>query len=344
MAIDAVENALNVTRMVKTVGAARAFDRAKSVPPSTPGQSQFNMRQAMSLNPRIGKFLSKIAFRNAGALAWQISDPTTSNFIDPAEIDIAVSGIRRDGFYVFRTPAASHLVEAIRSYAEVVPCEARGAGEPLAVYPRSNPSVGRYDIYEEDALGCAEVQDFATDPAMAVIAQKYLGQPVIMDEVAFWWTTTKKAEDADLNAQLFHQDRDRLSFLKFFMYLTDVDTNTGTHVYLKGSHKSIPWSLRADGRMTDDAVRAAGLWDQVTELHGPAGTIMAVDTIGLHKGKTPVTSDRLALENEFSTSLFGMDYERPSFIPSDLVRQRFAEMPWVLQRYAQAVSASTTTA
>lgn len=344
MAHPLVENALNVTRMFKTVGAARTFDRARTMPEKTPGQSQFNMRQAMSLDPRVGKALSKIAFRNAGALAWEIADPRSSNFIDPAEIDAAVAGIRQDGFYVFKATAPASLVNAIRAHAEVVPCEARGAKTPLAVYPRSNPDVGRYDIHEEQALECPQVQDFATDPAMATIAQKYLGQPVIMDEVAFWWTTTKKAEDADLNAQLFHQDRDRLSFLKFFMYLTDVDTNTGTHVYLKGSHKNIPWSLRADGRMTDDAVKAAGLWGNVTELHGPAGTIMAVDTIGLHKGKTPVTSDRLALENEFSTSLFGMDYERPEFTPTELVKSRFAAMPWVLQRYSHAMSGSTTNA
>ena len=344
MANAVVENALNMTRMVKTIGSARSFDRAKTLPENTPGQSQFNMRQAMSLHPRVGKVLSKVAFRDPGSMAWKLSEPATSNFISATEIESAVAGIKADGFYVFRTPAASHLVESIRSYAETVPCEARGAGKPLAVYPRSNPAVGRYDIHEEHALGCAEVQDFATDPAMALIAQKYLGQPVIMDEVAFWWTTTKKAEDADLNAQLFHQDRDRLSFLKFFMYLTDVDTNTGTHVYLKGSHRHIPWALRADGRMTDDAVRAAGLWENVTELHGQAGTIMAVDTIGLHKGKTPVTADRLALENEFSTSLFGMDYECPHFAPSDLVRQRFAEMPWVLQRYAPAIGESVSNA
>jgi len=333
-----VENALNVTRMVKTVGAARTFDRSRGVPESTPGQRQFDMRQAMSLDPRVGKALSKIAFRRSGPLAWKISDPVTSNFIDPSEVSTAVEGIRRDGFYVFRTPASASIVESIRTYAEQVPCEARGAGKPLEVYPRSNPEVGRYDIHEEQALGCPEVQDFATDPAMALISQMYLGQPVIMDEVAFWWTTTKKAEDADLNAQLFHQDRDRLSFLKFFMYLTDVDTNTGTHVYVRGSHRKIPWSLRADGRMTDDAVRAAGLWDNVTELTGPAGTIMAVDTIGLHKGKTPINSDRLALENEFSTSLFGMDYERPAFESTELTRRRFAQMPYVLQRYADALA------
>lgn len=332
-----VENALNVTRLAKTVGAARKFDRSKTTPVATDGQSQYAMRQAMSLDPRVGKWLSKVAFRNEGVLAWQVADPASSHFIDVGEVDAAVAGIQRNGFYVFQSLAPAELVDAIRSYAERASCSARGAGTPAAQYPRSTPAVGRYDFAEDVALGCAEVQDFATDPAMAIIAQRYLGQPVIMDEVAFWWTTTKKAEDANLNAQMFHQDRDRLSFLKFFMYLTDVDTETGTHVYLRGSHKKIPWSLRADGRMTDDAIRTAGLWENVTELHGAAGTIMAVDTIGLHKGKTPITSDRLALENEFSTSLFGMDYERPAFEPTDIVRQRYMAMPWVLQRYSHVM-------
>jgi len=115
--------------------------------------------------------------------------------------------------------------------------------------------------------------------------------------------------------------------------LTDVTPKNGPHVYLKGSHRKIPRLLRGDGRKTDDAVRQAGLWENIVELTGPAGTIMAVDTIGLHKGKTPIAGDRLALENEFSTSLFGMDYEQPNFTPIDLVRQRFEVMPWVLQRY-----------
>ena len=89
--------------------------------------------------------------------------------------------------------------------------------------------------------------------------------------------------------------------------------------------------------MTDDAVRQAGLWENVTELTGPAGTIMAVDTIGLHKGKTPTAGDRLALENEFSTSLFGTLYEIPDFIPTDLTRRRVVSSPYLLQRYAKAV-------
>jgi hypothetical protein len=333
-----VENVLRYPRLMRTVRDARAFEAANPVPASTDGQAQFRMRSAMDLNPRIGKWISKKAIHQEAPNAWTISDVNTSRFVDPAEIDTAVAGIRKNGFYVFKQVVDSSLVTAIRDYAEQAPCQARGFETPQGAYPRSAPEAGRYDFDEEVSLRCPEVQEFVSDPGMALVAQKYLEQPVLMDEVAFWWTTTQHSEMANLNAQLFHQDRDRLSFLKFFIYLTDVNPETGPHVYLSGSHRDIPPSLRGDGRKDDDAVRAAGLWGNVSEINGPAGSLMAVDTIGLHKGKTPIASDRLALEIEFATSLFGAHYERPLLEPTSLMRERFAQMPWVLQRYASSIS------
>jgi hypothetical protein len=319
------------------VRSARRFERQSATPASTDGGSQYAMRSAMDLDPRVGKALSRLVVGPRPPITWELADPTTSRIVAASEIDRAVEGVRRDGFYVFDQVVSREFTDAIRAFAETAECTARGADTPPARYPRDNPAVGRYDFSEDVALRCPEVQEFVTDPALALIAQRYLGQAVLMDEVAFWWTTTQRAEDANQNAQMFHQDRDRLAFLKFFIYLTDVTPDTGPHVFVRGSHRRIPWSLRADGRMTDDAVREAGLGEDIVELTGPAGTLMAVDTIGLHKGKTPVAGDRLALENEFATSLFGMDYGRPAFAPTDLTRDRYLRMPWVLQRYRNAV-------
>jgi hypothetical protein len=335
---EVTEMVLRIPRLRNTLSAAKKFDATIPTPPATESQAQFNMRSCMDFHPKVGKWLSRKAITTKAADAWALAIDSPSRFVDINEVDQAVAEIKRDGFYVFSQVAAPEIVTAIRSFAEQVPCTPRGAGSPPVIYPRGSPQVGRYDMDEQVALGCAEVQEFVTDPVMALISQKYLGQPVIMDEVALWWTTNKKAEDANLNAQLFHQDRDRLSFLKFFIYLTNVEPDTGPHVYLRGSHKSIPWALRGDGRKTDEAVQAAGLWHEVKEITAPAGTLMAVDTIGLHKGKTPISSDRLALENEYATSLFGMDYEVPSFTPTQLTKDRFAAMPWVLQRYKSAMN------
>ena len=199
-------NVLTLPRFVQTVRAAREFDRARPTPRSTDGDSKYRMRSVMDLDPRIGKAISKLAIKDPGALAWQTADPSTSRFVDASEIDSAVSGLQRDGFYVFRNVVDSSLTDTIRAYAEQAPCHPRGVEGPPVTYPRSAPQVGRYDLYEEVALASPEVQEFATDPAMAVIAQRYLGQPVLMDEVAFWWTTNRRAEDASLNAQMFHQD------------------------------------------------------------------------------------------------------------------------------------------
>lgn len=295
----------------------------------------------MDLDPRIGKWVSRRAVRTDSPGVGRLAQASPSRFADPHEIERAVEGITRDGFYVFPKLADAEWVEAVRAFAEDVPCVPRGTGTPVARYPRANPLVGRYDIEETQALRSPEVQDFVSDPALFEIAQRYLGQPVLQDEVAFWWTTNRRGEDASLNAQLFHQDRDRLSFLKFFIYLTDVTPDTGPHVYLRGSHRGIPRGLRSDGRKSDDAVRAAGLWHEVCEITGPAGTLMAVDTVGLHKGKTPVSGDRLALEFECATSLFGADYELPAIEPSELLEDRISSMPWALQRYVSASHADT---
>jgi len=187
-------------------------------------------------------------------------------------------------------------------------------------------------------MSSPDMQDYCSDPALALAAARYLGQPVIQDQTALWWTTTKGSGDESMNAWLFHQDRDRLSFLKFFCYLTDVGPENGPHTVIRGTHERVPKQLATDGRKDDELVRQAGIWDRVIELTGPAGTFMAVDTVGLHKGQPPITGDRCVLQVEFATSLFGAPVDYPVFEPSDLSRQRHAAMPEVLQRWYRSVT------
>ncbi|MEL7145953.1 MAG: hypothetical protein AAFO69_06265, partial [Bacteroidota bacterium] len=44
---------------------------------------------------------------------------------------------------------------------------------------------------------------------------------------------------------------------------------------------------------------------EVIEILGSKGTIVAVDTSGFHKGKPPVSRDRLIVQIEFTNSFFG---------------------------------------
>ena len=101
---------------------------------------------------------------------------------------------------------------------------------------------------------------------------------------------------------------DRFRFVKFFVYLTDVDTNNGPHCYVRGSHLRKPRVLLRDERILDDEIASHYKPENMVELTGPTGTILAVDTRGFHKGKPLVERDRLILQIQFADSLFGQNY------------------------------------
>ncbi len=333
-----VEPVLRRIRFKRTIDAMRRFDESYVPGASAGGQEFFDMRSAMDIRPTAGRDISTKALRAPRGGVPTDEQALSSNFVDFDEVAACVSGLQADGVYVFKKPIPSEMVARMRESALTVPSSARGLESPAQPYPRENPLVGRYDIDENSTMASADMQDYCSDPALALIAARYLGQPVIMDQTALWWTTTKGEEDASMNAWLFHQDRDRVSFLKFFCYLTDVGPDNGPHTVVRGTHKRVPKSLATDGRKTDELVREAGLWDRVIELTAPAGTFMAVDTLGLHKGQPPISGDRCVLQVEFATSLFGAPVDYPTFTPSDLSVERSRSMPKILQRWYRSVT------
>ena len=331
-----VEPGLRAIRFARTIDAVRRFDAQPGPERTMDGDEFFRMRSAMDLSPGAGKRLSRLGVRRPQGGIPTVEQARSSTFVEFTEVDECVSGLRQDGVYLFKNRLPEDMVTRMRESALSVPATARGLDADPGPYPRSAPEVGRYDIDEDNTMASADMQDYTSDPALALIAARYLEQPVIQDQTALWWTTTKGSADAALNAWMFHQDRDRLSFLKFFVYLTGVGPDNGPHTVVRGTHKHIPKSLRADGRQTDDAVREAGLWDRVISLSGPAGTMMAVDTVGLHKGLPPQAGDRCVLQVEFATSLFGAPVDYPVFTPCELATERYMAMPQILQRWHRA--------
>jgi hypothetical protein len=98
---------------------------------------------------------------------------------------------------------------------------------------------------------------------------------------------------------------DRIKFLKFFFYLTDVDTTNGPHCFIRHSHQRKPQPLLRDGRIGDEEMQQYYPPEDIVEITGPAGSISAVDTRGFHKGKPLQKGHRLVLQLEYTTSLFG---------------------------------------
>ena len=175
----------------------------------------------------------------------------------------------------------------------------------MSLFTRNNPQSIRHQFQAPDLFQNETVQKVATDPYFFSIAQEYLGFNPVFDVLAMWWSSPTKDKHLQARAaQLYHFDMDRLKFVKFFVYLTDVNTTNGPHCFVRGSHVRKPLQLLKDDRLSDDEILAHYSQDDLFELTGKAGTLIAVDTRGLHKGKPLEQGDRLIFQVQFADSTF----------------------------------------
>jgi hypothetical protein len=244
----------------------------------------------------------------------------------------------RDGYYVFPARLPEEMCRRLTDYALIQPstiCEDEFA--PLGVevrvpyaQDRSAPRGVRYDLAMREVIANPDVQVLLCDLSILSVAQSYLRARPVADVLALWWTTAFNTKPSAAAAQYFHFDMDRIKWLKFFIYLTDVGPDTGPHVFVAGSHRTdgIPARLLKRGyvRIGDEDVRTCFRDSDLVEFNAPRGTILAEDTRGLHKGKHVSRGDRLILQLQFSNSLFGATYPMCRFdtrvIPDIVVANR----------------------
>jgi Phytanoyl-CoA dioxygenase (PhyH) len=222
---------------------------------------------------------------------------------------VAIAGaVERDGLVVLdrRLPEAACL--ALERFARATPCRAQGATTDHVYEGRATQAL-RHDFAPDVILRSAEACRIVYDGTLAAIAAAYFRCRPVFDFVSMWWTTAEGPRDYSAAAQMFHYDMDRVYFLKFFVYLTDVTAETGPHVFVAGSHRRKPRALRADRRYEDAEVAAHFPAERMREITGPRGTVFIADTRGLHKGKPVVHGERLVLQAEFALNRFGQNYD-----------------------------------
>lgn len=255
-----------------------------------------------------------------------------------AEIERVVAALDADGFAILGTRLDAASCDELEAVARAASCSLIGVhGDARrTVWDDDAPVAVRYDVPEEDIVQSAVAQQLVADASLLAIAQRHLGAMPIQDLVAMWWSAAVPGEtdaDADAVAQRYHFDLDRLRFVKVFVFLTDVDEDTGPHSYVRGSHRHQPPALRRDGRHTDDEVLAAYPGDERL-VTGPRGTMFLADTIGMHKGVELRHGHRLVFQTEYTTSLFGSPFTRPTVVaPGHDLASAVARYPETFQRF-----------
>jgi hypothetical protein len=159
--------------------------------------------------------------------------------------------------------------------------------------PPPHTHVGYYR--EEDLLKIAIIDEIAKSKTLEGYLSRYLGNNYKCVNHSLWWTFGGKNNPQE--AENFHRDIDNLSWLKVFIYLTDVDENTGPHAFIPKSHRST--KKLTFQRFSDD--EAESIFGRPVYHTGRRGTMIIEDTFGLHKGQfIKNEGKRLLLQLQFA--------------------------------------------
>jgi hypothetical protein len=127
-------------------------------------------------------------------------------------------------------------------------------------------------------------------PFLLDVSAAYLRMWPKLSYVDLWYTVPQPAEAERVASQLWHYDFDDKHLLKAFLYLDDVDAQTGPFEYVAGSqpggpyHRVRPWKPMGFGRVPEDEVQRAVPDDAIRTFTAPRGTIIFCNTSGLHRG------------------------------------------------------------
>lgn len=155
-------------------------------------------------------------------------------------------------------------------------------------------------------LECDPLMQLANHPYVLEIASAYLGCNPTISSIGLRWSFPRG--NGLVSTQHFHRDCDDWKFFKLFIYLTDVDLETGPHVYIQHSHET-PTTMLA--KHYDEAqLHRDHAAENFRTFIGPAGTTFLCDTYGIHKGMPPIKAPRLIYQVQYSLlPIYAFEYD-----------------------------------
>lgn len=303
----------------------------------TPWVSYWSMRKLYATRgPAIMKMISyfceKLDSKHHRPESWDKNSIFNYTDVDVKKISDAV---KKDGYCIMPFQLPDTYIDQLTKLATTAECTLRQV--PVPGRHRINlekPIAPWYKITEDYLVADKNVIQLANDSLFLDIAKAYIGKPPINDLLALWWTMPFEGADKDLLAQMYHFDYDRLNFIKFFFYLTDVDLTNGPHCFIKGSHANKSSEFSQDRRYTDEEILKNYGKENEIIMTGHRGMILAEDTSGFHKGLSPEIGHRLMFQLEYTSCLFGQEYYS-SDIKDELpeIYQTFKKHPTLWQRF-----------
>jgi hypothetical protein len=231
----------------------------------------------------------------AGYLRIRHGMPSFDNAVG-ADGNASLQALRADGLAMLPRLLDRAQIDEIHAYLRKRPLSPHGRPAPLFLADAPPPEVRMAEYSLADVLGCPHLLELANSAPLIRLAAQYIGCKPTISAIGLRWSYPREGTGTGL--QGFHRDCDDWRFIKVFAYLTDVDEGAGPHVYVSGSHRE-----RCSVRLApyaDEEIAARYGPQKTVRVTGPAGTLFAVDTHGVHKGLLPSDKPRLLLQIQYS--------------------------------------------
>jgi len=225
------------------------------------------------------------------------------------------AGLQQDGFVLTPGIVPDEWVREMRDYFLTEPCADPYRPELCSFVGPENAPPGTHVAFFDAAtvVRSPRALEIANLPSLLqTTAANFGGKPTISYMTAWW--SVPACDGTAQHAEMYHRDVDDIDFIKFFLYLTDVDEHCGPHVFVKGSH--IQNKLTKIRRYEDAEVHDAFGQENEVRFIGPAGTCFLEKTYGLHRGVPPRSKPRLIFQVLFSMRETIYGPQEPIFDPS----------------------------
>jgi hypothetical protein len=164
---------------------------------------------------------------------------------------------------------------------------------------------------------------FCASRRMLDLANAYLGLWSKLEYVDVWYSIPQEVSSERKASQRWHRDFNDRHLLKAFLYLVDVDEETGPFEYVAGSARGGPyaddwaWRPLSESYPPQDELAKRIPPESIKTFTAPKGTIIFCNTSGFHRGGFATAKPRVLATVTYSSpaslaSLTERNYSPPA--------------------------------
>jgi hypothetical protein len=223
---------------------------------------------------------------NAPRLGWRENGPDSH---------VRLPGIPKSKGVMIVTPTQFPLLdaaiaEARRDFAAYEPGTNKRENDSLQGVPRSDRS------YQ------SAINRLAAHPEVLRVVSRYMGMLPVLHRINLLYSPND--EEVEYSSQFFHLDPEDVIMTKIFIYVEDVDEDTGPTTALPADRSTVV--RRAieyrNARVPDETIAQIGGAEHLVSCTGPAGTMAFLDTCRcFHMGSRKATRPRSVIMIQYQT-------------------------------------------